>query len=157
MANGLSPLARGTRHFRFSDHAANRFIPAGAGNTQNHTKAALTLAVYPRWRGEHCGVLIPWHKFSGLSPLARGTLSPHHQSAAPTRFIPAGAGNTTTANDTKREEPVYPRWRGEHERDHQILVEHVGLSPLARGTPRLTQCEPRHGSVYPRWRGEHWS
>ena len=32
-ANGLSPLARGTRNDRYSVNADNRFIPAGAGNT----------------------------------------------------------------------------------------------------------------------------
>ncbi|ESH39501.1 hypothetical protein SEEBA664_15513 [Salmonella enterica subsp. enterica serovar Braenderup str. ATCC BAA-664] len=53
MANGLSPLARGTRHFRFSDHAANRFIPAGAGNTRRLASMWSWTAVYPRWRGEH--------------------------------------------------------------------------------------------------------
>ena len=70
---------------------------------------------------------------------------------------------------------VYPRWRGEHFSDRNFTVISFGLSPLARGTPRLAQslslgtrfipasagntlsgphAEPID-AVYPRWRGEH--
>ncbi len=49
---GLSPLAQGTRTgARFSE-AANRFIPAGAGNSISGYQQAKTYPVYPRWRGE---------------------------------------------------------------------------------------------------------
>ncbi len=72
---------------------------------------------------------------------------------------------------------VYPRWRGEHNVHRTGNQIHVGLSPLARGTPvfPLLLCgfqrfipagagntvsdAARHinSSVYPRWRGEHAS
>ncbi len=49
---GLSPLARGTRTgARFSE-AANRFIPAGAGNSIGISLFLIIGPVYPRWRGE---------------------------------------------------------------------------------------------------------
>jgi len=52
---GLSPLARGTRPRRASRSSAQRFIPAGAGNTKRFQVIHNQCAVYPRWRGEHEG------------------------------------------------------------------------------------------------------
>ncbi len=53
-----------------------------------------SVAVYPRWRGEHSLMrqLKPYH--TGLSPLARGTPIRDSDLFLITRFIPAGAGNT---------------------------------------------------------------
>ncbi len=52
-AHGLSPLARGTPvHIRFLV-ARSRFIPAGAGNTDQIPVPQSTPSVYPRWRREH--------------------------------------------------------------------------------------------------------
>ncbi len=49
----------------------------------------------------------------GLSPLARGTQLLAQYLEEEHRFIPAGAGNTGSAESTKPSPPVYPRWRGE--------------------------------------------
>ena len=87
----------------------------------------------------------------GLSPLARGTRRDYSKEDAGDRFIPAGAGNTGSvcgsiaggAGNTVDGEffiagaPVYPRWRGEHDRLRHLAVADQGLSPLARGTQRL--------------------
>ena len=92
------------------------------------------------------------------------------------RFIPAGAGNTVDGEFFIAGAPVYPRWRGEHDRPRHLAVADQGLSPLARGT--LLQCQQSFPdcrfipagagntrrwhrqtpvlSVYPRWRGEHY-
>ena len=111
----------------------------------------------------------------GLSPLARGTLPFARHQIGEKRFIPAGAGNTTSRAKSRAEFSVYPRWRGEHRSTVQNPSRYFGLSPLARGTP-----SPRSGDahaerfipadagntltghlfstsqpVYPRWRGEH--
>ncbi|EHW50490.1 hypothetical protein ECDEC9D_3277 [Escherichia coli DEC9D] len=71
--------------------------------------------------------------------------------------------------------PVYPRWRGEHERNITAFCGLGGLSPLARGTrihadaftcagrfipagagnTKILRASSGHGPVYPRWRGEH--
>ena len=51
-ANGLSPLARGTRSQYWAVFLSNRFIPAGAGNSRPRNGKRLFAAVYPRWRGE---------------------------------------------------------------------------------------------------------
>ena len=50
---GLSPLARGTRVFFAPESPVDRFIPAGAGNTQRECAGFNWTPVYPRWRGEH--------------------------------------------------------------------------------------------------------
>ncbi|EHB43136.1 hypothetical protein SEENIN0B_03041 [Salmonella enterica subsp. enterica serovar Infantis str. SARB27] len=50
---GLSPLARGTLVHAIGNFHHARFIPAGAGNTFQACFNSATVAVYPRWRGEH--------------------------------------------------------------------------------------------------------
>ncbi len=90
------------------------------------------------------------------------------------RFIPAGAGNSTGVNYSTTATPVYPRWRGELQTGRHVWLTANGLSPLARGTPitQGRQCGPfrfipagagnsaflrqiwRCCAVYPRWRGE---
>ncbi len=132
--NGLSPLARGARHSQADPATALRFIPAGAGNTASHSIRWFSMTVYPRWRGEHVTWRRPAIDFSGLSPLARGTLEPVFLSARNVRFIPAGAGNTVRIGFENLYAPVYPRWRGEHVVVIKPRSFISGLSPLARGT-----------------------
>ena len=50
-----------------------RFIPAGAGNTEKLGRTPFSVAVYPRWRGEHTLAAAQADIANGLSPLARGT------------------------------------------------------------------------------------
>ncbi len=110
---GLSPLARGTQLLAQYLEEEHRFIPAGAGNTIICLVARSVDAVYPRWRGEHTSVTVLAAPATGLSPLARGTLPVTSSNLSILRFIPAGAGNTGSAESTKPSPPVYPRWRGE--------------------------------------------
>ncbi len=91
---GLSPLARGTRYEGADADAAERFIPAGAGNTHYSARVCRLCSVYPRWRGEHMSDSPTWSICSGLSPLARGTPAFQPAGNSVARFIPAGAGNT---------------------------------------------------------------
>ncbi len=132
---GLSPLARGTRGYGHLDVFPLRFIPAGAGNTQRRAGGRQRLPVYPRWRGEHFLAIYFLLLIAGLSPLARGT-HPHRWAVdIKIRFIPAGAGNTRHDTAGNSLQPVYPRWRGEHDNFVFDLMASAGLSPLARGTP----------------------
>ena len=113
--------------------------------------------------------------YGGLSPLARGTPFLALFPFLLRRFIPAGAGNTSTLSITTDREPVYPRWRGEHPFIFVSSWRDLGLSPLARGTrTKYPSLNPRRrfipagagntietfhaikqAAVYPRWRGEH--
>lgn len=70
----------------------------------------------------------------GLSPLTRGTHMNVGSDRVFTRFIPAGAGNTVLDHFKFTIDSVYPRWRGEHWLCNSSTHDHVGLSPLARGT-----------------------
>ena len=112
--SGLSPLARGTRDAGNGAFLLNRFIPAGAGNTCHDVIDGRVKTVYPRWRGEHFTSAKLFHRFFGLSPLARGTLQIASHQHGSIRFIPAGAGNTYQASGYFNATTVYPRWRGEH-------------------------------------------
>ncbi len=172
---GLSPLARGTPARTSADCFNHRFIPAGAGNTCSRIEWYICHSVYPRWRGEHATVQAWYWWYYGLSPLARGTRWVSLDQMQCLRFIPAGAGNTCTPLIPQPLEPVYPRWRGEHQRLKSCVLKWGGLSPLARGTPRhrvqrriLLRFIPAGAgntrfkndavsviAVYPRWRGEH--
>jgi len=131
---GLSPLARGTRPQVRCGVAGMRFIPAGAGNTSRLTHAIEHHPVYPRWRGEHSGEYDTRPRCRGLSPLARGTLILPVLTEQPSRFIPAGAGNTMYGWGHANKVAVYPRWRGEHKFPSRLIANEPGLSPLARGT-----------------------
>jgi len=91
---GLSPLARGTQRVPFGFTYANRFIPAGAGNSERAEPEQNRSSVYPRWRGELFSFSSCLFCVSGLSPLARGTLATSRSGHAHARFIPAGAGNS---------------------------------------------------------------
>ena len=111
----------------------------------------------------------------GSSPLARGTPDIQHGAHDVSRFIPAGAGNTTLPPVFHIRFPVHPRWRGEHHLSSSRCASATGSSPLARGTHPVAgvKCTPcrfipagagntrssapgRAGrSVHPRWRGEH--
>ncbi|ESG57467.1 hypothetical protein SEEM1594_24610, partial [Salmonella enterica subsp. enterica serovar Muenchen str. baa1594] len=154
---------------------AERFIPAGAGNTFITHPVITRTPVYPRWRGEHTNIAATLIGSIGLSPLARGTRKRAHFPLRGLRFIPAGAGNTCATTSSNRSQAVYPRWRGEHRYAVRENILRTGLSPLARGTlveadeivvsirfipagagntapgNRLNPVLP----VYPRWRGEH--
>ncbi|ESD09704.1 hypothetical protein HMPREF1595_01692 [Escherichia coli 907672] len=70
---GLSPLARGTHTEEVKELKAQRFIPAGAGNTVAYSGPVAKTPVYPRWRGEHAEWLRSSQLPCGLSPLAQGT------------------------------------------------------------------------------------
>ena len=172
--NGLSPLARGARHSQADPATALRFIPAGAGNTPASSVYSARSPVYPRWRGEHFSNLKPVGSLFGLSPLARGTQSNRYFKWPAVRFIPAGAGNSFFPGIHFPDRAVYPRWRGELYPALNLEIKLLGLSPLARGTPRATSATRinnrfipagagnSHGiwqtsstcTVYPRWRGE---
>ncbi len=136
----LSLLARGTRLHAKIPVVGARFIPAGAGNTRLRSAVCISNSVYPRWRGEHRFYGNRPGCDRGLSPLARGTHDMTVTSENVPRFIPAGAGNTSTWRRSLSRNSVYPRWRGEHLMKLETVGVISGLSPLARGTLYLKKA-----------------
>ena len=153
----------------------SKLIPAGAGNTTFFSSWSGLGAVHPRWRGEHLDAAACTSANAGSSPLARGTPHLMWPTIAHQRFIPAGAGNTSSHGLWWERRPVHPRWRGVHCSTCVYSCRPDGSSPLARGTLNVFAAEagsrrfipagagntPKKDSVrytkavHPRWRGEH--
>ena len=113
LPDGSSPLARGTASLRWLRSLFLRFIPAGAGNSVDRQAGIPRRAVHPRWRGEQVSAPTMAMNFGGSSPLARGTVGRGCARRDAGRFIPAGAGNSSSAGLSAVPQPVHPRWRGE--------------------------------------------
>ena len=72
-SSGSSPRPRGTRGAHRDQLAAERFIPASAGNTDGPALTASTPSVHPRVRGEHAVLGDVAVGATGSSPRPRGT------------------------------------------------------------------------------------
>ena len=73
LVRGSSPLARGTAATCATASTIERFIPAGAGNSELNQFLFSYAAVHPRWRGEQASTRHVLIFPAGSSPLARGT------------------------------------------------------------------------------------
>ncbi len=138
---GLSPLARGTLPLVSCRPRKNRFIPAGAGNSNSYTDKSSKQTVYPRWRGELTNAAHQGVSSSGLSPLARGTRCCLYRTLRESRFIPAGAGNSRARGDSGRACTVYPRWRGELTKHNLLLI--IDFLSQSQST-NLTETHKQH-------------
>ncbi len=172
---GSSPRARGTRPDSLPRRHAGRFIPAGAGNTADRSQSGRMRPVHPRGRGEHGSPPAIQTMTGGSSPRARGTRCCGVLHLLPSRFIPAGAGNTKSLAENPFTVPVHPRGRGEHAAPAVRAPPSFGSSPRARGTRADAGPQRLHlrfipagagntaeelptshcRSVHPRGRGEH--
>ena len=174
-AIGSSPQARGTPYNSETRLRLHRFIPAGAGNTVLGTRNRIEPSVHPRRRGEHRSRSAVATTSGGSSPQARGTQSDADIRSDSSRFIPAGAGNTTPSAPHRNSLPVHPRRRGEHCGRSPVQLRPNGSSPQARGTHTpgrlhtpgqrfipagagntpVSVSVPSAAPVHPRRRGEH--
>ena len=72
---GPSPLTRGTQRREKPAICFDRFIPAYAGNSNDHFRPLRNFEVHPRLRGELPAPIRQTSKHLGSSPLTRGTLT----------------------------------------------------------------------------------
>ena len=111
-----------------------RFIPAGAGNSGAGGFRGQRGAVHPRRCGEQAGKPRWTPALTGSSPQVRGTGPGAEVGATPRRFIPAGAGNSSTGGAQRSIMPVHPRRCGEQSKAHRQNRSKSGSSPQVRGT-----------------------
>ncbi len=134
---GSSLRTRGTDQGRHLRPRRIRFIPAYAGNGDVCLHLAAVKAVHPCVRGERGAracVEVP-ERGSSLRTRGTGTKGPRDPRAR--RFIPAYAGNGTSAKSPPSAQPVHPCVRGERHgrRDHARVAS--GSSLRTRGTDNI--------------------
>ena len=134
LRSGSSPRGRGTPLRDPLVGAADRFIPARAGNTPCAPASGARRSVHPRAGGEHEAAICVPNAIAGSSPRGRGTRLGLIACAALGRFIPARAGNTSRRPSPMRAAPVHPRAGGEHVGRDCLAHRAVGSSPRGRGT-----------------------
>ena len=93
VANGSSPLARGTYVVARRRNRRYRLIPARAGNISSRVRGYALRSAHPRSRGEHFVRVTILEGLIGSSPLARGTCYTCKVPENHSRLIPARAGN----------------------------------------------------------------
>jgi len=153
--SGSSPRVRGIL-LRFSQpFEPGRFIPAGAGNTRLATTTAGMNAVHPRGCGEYGPHAPEPVELGGSSPRVRGIPRLKRARALEPRFIPAGAGNTTSLLAILWWKSVHPRGCGEYSVSDSSLNPHRGSSPRVRGIRRRGWAACSRPPVHPRGCGEY--
>ncbi len=123
-------------------------IPAGTGETINPASKFLHVRAYPRRHGGNRGFINGRWKSTGLSPQARGKLSPSLQQPAGQGPIPAGTGETCCLHTSAGAIRAYPRRHGGNWQFPPVQHLGRGLSPQARG--KLAQWRSRcahHGPI----------
>ena len=101
----------------------------------------LTPRVHPRVRGGDAAARSASNNRRGSSPRARGRRRLLLCGGQLHGFIPACAGETTTATSTGPPTKVHPRVRGGDSGRYEASADSTGSSPRARG--RLERQEPR--------------
>jgi len=91
--HGSSPRVRGTDLNRLAPRSWWRFIPACAGNSDDHWLHSPPTPVHPRVCGEQIKSSGTTNCHCGSSPRVRGTVTLPLHRVQIVRFIPACAGN----------------------------------------------------------------
>ena len=132
---GSSPRGRGTHFTDRVSEPLRRFIPARAGNARWITSSASARTVHPRAGGERQSSGGARSGAAGSSPRGRGTPCASRSRTCHMRFIPARAGNASSACPNQTAEPVHPRAGGERFASSYSRTRVIGSSPRGRGTP----------------------
>ena len=130
---GLSPRGRGKLVTSTLPPAAERSIPAWAGETSDEWHISMDAPVYPRVGGGNEQNAFNHRTPSGLSPRGRGKPLEHPYLGIIQRSIPAWAGETSVNRESLVRVAVYPRVGGGNKPCRTPLKPARGLSPRGRG------------------------
>ena len=130
---GLSPRVRGKPNCWPPAMAANRSIPACAGEARPGAGKSAISKVYPRVCGGSGSLLSTCSAKRGLSPRVRGKRVAAVDLFGETRSIPACAGEACAASRSLPPSLVYPRVCGGSAGRRGGKPRRGGLSPRVRG------------------------
>ena len=132
---GTSPRVRGKRALPPDVHDDAGYIPARAGEAPPCRPSPPRLQVHPR----ACGGSTLWRATreltTGTSPRVRGKLPKSLRLLAAKRYIPARAGEATTAAADAQSGTVHPRACGGSRKVWDARWRTHGTSPRVRGKP----------------------
>ena len=151
---GLSPHARGNQAGLSRGLKPRGPIPACAGQPAVSPWPAWRIRAYPRMRGATGSNRDNGDPGQGLSPHARGNqlvLGAEFCGSGP---IPACAGQPTGHPRRSQAPRAYPRMRGATAARLVVLRAISGLSPHARGNPRLPPAVRRWDGPIPACAGQ---
>ena len=135
IAAGSSPRVRET-HLKGGRHGKlSRFIPACAGNASALSFTIHCTSVHPRVCGKRYRHSPDERVGRGSSPRVRETHMSESVKSAPSRFIPACAGNARAGGGISCARPVHPRVCGKRVTPRIRQSNVVGSSPRVRETP----------------------
>ena len=153
---GSSPRMRGTHRWRMLSRSHCGIIPAYAGNTSANSSSASTKRDHPRVCGEHPSTVFVSAAGMGSSPRMRGTPGDGFAGFFRHGIIPAYAGNTCRASNTKCIFWDHPRVCGEHHGKEERIDFNRGSSPRMRGTQNYKQIAKEAGGIIPAYAGNTW-
>ena len=151
---GLSPRVRGNPAQESLEIAADRSIPACAGEPFRLTLGGTVDKVYPRVCGGTDGIVRGGGGGGGLSPRVRGNLPVSLVLSDSVRSIPACAGEPHGQAHRLVRGEVYPRVCGGTWRYVGLGGTDHGLSPRVRGNPRCCRAAPTGPGSIPACAGE---
>ena len=152
--HGLSPPTRGNPPDSLEIGHARGSIPAHAGEPHAVGDLGERALVYPRPRGGTSGSPSQTIVWGGLSPPTRGNRGSASHPIAPSRSIPAHAGEPDLGWILQCPHAVYPRPRGGTNPPVSLVVRAPGLSPPTRGNRRRPRDIREHAGSIPAHAGE---
>ncbi len=133
--SGRSPLTRGSPTATAPVPSLAGSVPAHAGEPRPWWGRSRPRRVDPRSRGGAGQPWPSWHRWTGRSPLTRGSPMIRTPAAVTNGSIPAHAGEPGQDRDQGHAGQVDPRSRGGAAAGREFGPLSRGRSPLTRGSP----------------------